>query len=123
MSSREANDILTFPSRTWETRLAIDCASVRWGSRHAATTSVPAAVYFAIDPSITSTPLSVDHVEKELLHTRIARLAKPEDRFLAQLGVLVVLRDVHQLVDCCGLIVSLRENEDHLLLHLLIIDP
>jgi hypothetical protein len=56
MSSRDANDILTLPSRTWETRLAIDCASIRGGSRHAVTTSMPAVAYFAIDPIIAFAP-------------------------------------------------------------------
>src|SRR5687767_7771401 len=59
----------------------------------------------------------VDDVEHELRYARILRLREPEDRLLLQLPVLLLLRDVHELVDG-GSLTALREREDELLLHL-----
>src|SRR6478672_638269 len=66
--------------------------------------------------------LLVDDVEKELLNTGVAGLTEPEDCFLAEVRILVVLRAVEKLVHRCRSVAALRQDEDHLLLHLLIGD-
>src|SRR6478672_13449669 len=60
--------------------------------------------------------LLVDDVEKELLDARIMRLPEPENRLLAELGILVVLRDVEQHVHHRR-VASLRVDKDQLLAH------
>src|SRR5688500_15536784 len=65
-------------------------------------------------------PSFVDQLEEELRGARIARLREPEDRLLAQLGILVGLRDVEQLVDRRAL-VALRVDEDELLADLAVV--
>src|SRR5947199_383122 len=59
----------------------------------------------------------VDDLQQHLRGARVVRLAQPEDRFLAELLVLLALRDLDQPVDR-GRLVALRVHEDELLLHL-----
>src|SRR5687768_406746 len=59
-----------------------------------------------------------DEILEELHGAWIARLAEPEDRLVAKLLVLVVLRDAHELVERLGIAAALREHEDQLLLDL-----
>src|SRR5258705_8397049 len=61
--------------------------------------------------------LLVEQVEQELLHARVFPLAKPEDRLLAQLRILLAARDLEQLVRRLGFL-PLRIHEEHLVLHL-----
>src|SRR5829696_61099 len=59
-----------------------------------------------------------DELFEELHGARITRLPEPEHRLAPHLAILVVLRDVHELVDRLAVTTALREHEDQLLLDL-----
>src|SRR5689334_24788214 len=65
----------------------------------------------------------VDQIDEELLHARVTRLTEPEDRLLAQVSILLVLGDLEHFVDRRRLALTLRQNEDDLLLHIGIVHP
>src|SRR5829696_3300906 len=57
-----------------------------------------------------------DELFEELHGARITRLPEPEHRLAPHLAILVVLRDVHELVNRLAVTTALREHEDDLLL-------
>src|SRR3954468_4466401 len=65
--------------------------------------------------SLIGSPLRQD-VEQDLTDARVVLLAEPEDGLLAHLGILVALRDLHELVRRAG-VARLGEHPDELLLH------